>query len=426
MGFITDSVEEVKAMNNLGGGVPPEVPFVGPSVGVSEDVNLYANSTGSDVTGDGSQAAPWASLQRAFDAFPDGYTGAGVIFLGAGTFDKSAELRSLVDETVCSIAVVGDTSGGFDISGQTFAFVDNATASAVVDPFTDFNRGDRWLEPSTFPVPDLSGFGTPEFSGTTLEASSGGTTLVATMGATAVGDDAVGVRPYNTQLTASYVGTKQHGVNLQLIGLDFGSGEITREGCIFIGCKATASINQRNITGCGGFLTIVGGGSFFGAQVTNLAPNAWASISGSYENTLLVRNNVQQVVLTTAVAELDAIISAINGAANSSVGMNFLEVRSGRAMLVQGNSRGFATGNVNVVGAKYAEAMENSSIEFIGAGYTGTVTDGVEAQESSRIDGKSALSAVTASGTEVTAGVSTGTFAGADVVDAAAALSACT
>lgn len=423
MGFITNSADEVKAMNNLGGGFPKDVPFYGPSIAVNENATVYVDLQGNgDDDAEGREEAPWATLQRAFDAIPDGYAGDFVVMLSAGDVSEPAILRSLVDANSARICVVGDNSGGFDISGQSFAFATNATATATVAPFTDFARGDRWLEPGSYPVPDL--FGTPEFAGTTLEASVGGTTLVATMGDPSVGDAAVGVRPYNTTMTASFVGTTQPAVNLQLVGIDFGSGSITREGCIFVACKITAATGLQALSGCGGFLTILGGGGFF-VRATNSSSNAWSTMCGSYENSLIVSGNVNPVVLSTAVGDLTGLNSMLVGN-NASVSMNFCDMLSGRGLLVGANSNGTITGFVDFVGNRAITAEDNSGVTITGSGYTGSVVDGIVAETSSRVDGKGALSSVTASGTEVTAGTATGTFAGADVVDAGAALCACT
>jgi len=426
MGFITNSADEVKGMNNLPG-VPPGVSFQGPAIDPAGSATFYVDANGDD-TAEGSAAAPFRTLQRAFDTIPDGFSGDCTIRMGAGTFSDSAILRALVNSDSAAIAVVGDTTGGFDISGQSFAFATNATATATVPAFTSFARGDRWLEPSSFPVGDLSGFGTPEFSGTTLEASTS-PVLTATMGDPAVGNDAVGVRPFNTVIDAAYIGTRQPRVNLQLIGIDFGDGLLTREGCIFIACKATGTANRKQIKNCGGFLTVLSPSPSFAIEVSTDDANSWNSLSGAYEGSSIIYQCVRVFQFTTAVVEVASPSNAIIGRAGSEFSVSFLDVASsGPAIFLQSNAKCSSGGFLDFQGDSVALVQESSVLDFpaSSSNHTGNVTDGIEAQSSSRIDGKAKLSAVVTSGTEVTAGTATGTYAGAAVVDNGAALSACT
>lgn len=405
------SLAVLQAMLDAGGtNDDTEVPG-GIPVNPGAPVTRYVDLAGSD--GDsGESGSPWLTRQHALDQLPEGFDGDFILFHGPGDFTDDAELKVRVGPNA-RICMVADSATGFDISGHAFAFVDNATASAVVPDFgSSFGRGERWLRPGAFPVDDVAGFGTPDWGGTTLEASIGTTTLVGVMGDPSVGNACNRVCEYTTQMTCAYFGTKQHGVNLQLVGFDFGGGEMTREGCLFFGCKHTANTNQKNLIGSGGFYTVMGGGNFFGAQVTNLAPNSWSQFMGSYENPLLVRNNVSSVVSTTAVGALSALPALLTAAANATVSQNFCEIRSGVGLSAQANSRAFVTGNVNYNGSRVAEADQNSSIEFVGGGYGGTVSGtGVEAQEHSRIDGTAALNGAVTAATEAIAGTTSTTFA---------------
>lgn len=361
----------------------------------------YVDLAGADGAS-GEIGSPWLTRQHALDQLPVGFDGDFILFHGPGDFTDNAELRVRVGPNA-RICMVADSTTGFDISGHSFAFVDNATASAVVPDFgSSFARGERWLRPGAFPVDDVAGFGTPDWGGTTLEASIGTTTLVATMGDPSVGNACDRVCEYTTQMTCPYFGTKQPGVNLQLVAFDFGSGEFTREGCLFFGCKHTATTEQKNLIGSGGFHTILGGGNFFGAQVTNTSPMSWSQFMGSYENPLLIRSNVSSVISTTAVGALSALPALLTAAANAIVSQNFCEIRSGVGLSCQANSRAFVTGNV---------------------GYSGTVSGiGVEAQKHSRIDGTSALNGIGAA-TEAVAGTTSTTFL-AGGVDVGVAMSA--
>jgi hypothetical protein len=52
----------------------------------ASNLTLYVETTGSDSVGDGTQAAPFKTIQRALDVIPDGYGAIVIIQLGAGTF----------------------------------------------------------------------------------------------------------------------------------------------------------------------------------------------------------------------------------------------------------------------------------------------------------------------------------------------------
>jgi hypothetical protein len=376
-------------------------------------VERYLNeSTGSDGNDGLTPATAWQTPQKCLDVVPAGFSGDYVVYCAAGDITASAELKARVTPSA-RICFVADSAGaaGFDISGQSFAFATNATATATVPAFTSFARGDRWLRPGSFPVDDVAAFGSPEWGGTTLEASTT-PVLTATMGDPSVGNACDRVCEYTSQMTCDYFGTKQSRVNLQLVGFDFGSGEITREGCVFVACKATTSASQRNLIGCGGFLSILGKGSFFGAQVSNLYSTSWTQYMGSYEAVLQVRQNVASITLTTAVGDTQSPQAAISAASNALISMNFCDIDDGVGFLVSGNSRAFLTGNVAFNGATICTVDDNSSCEFTGGSYTGSVASfGVNCQKSSRIDDTSQLTSITTGTNDVLCGTLTATFA---------------
>lgn len=75
-------------------------------VGLSEDKNLYVATTGSDATGDGTQAAPYATIAKALSMLPRDLGGHTVtITVAAGTYNEAR------------VDVTGFTSGNLTITG---------------------------------------------------------------------------------------------------------------------------------------------------------------------------------------------------------------------------------------------------------------------------------------------------------------------
>ena len=108
---------------------------------------LYVETTGNDDTGDGSQAKPFATPQRACDEVPDGLTGALGIKVGAGSFEAPQLRRILHGGTVVISGSLGseyvDTSalgsGDFSLVAGTVATAEATTpAHAGLDPTQHF------------------------------------------------------------------------------------------------------------------------------------------------------------------------------------------------------------------------------------------------------------------------------------------------
>ena len=115
-------------------------------------VTLYVETAGDDITGDGSQANPFATPQRAFDEMPDGLNLFASVRVGPGTFDFPVFNRTLGpggyvllngDHATVAIDLTSDLSGSLN-AGTTSQYTDSTVgAHAGVDPST------HWLVSDT-------------------------------------------------------------------------------------------------------------------------------------------------------------------------------------------------------------------------------------------------------------------------------------
>lgn len=420
--FITTTADQVKGMNNLPG-VPYGVTFEGPSIGVAEDATFYVATTGSDSNDGLSSATAWATLQRAFNAIPQGYNANLVIQLGAGTFE-SAIIPVAVGPSA-AIAVVGDRSSG-DVIAPTFTFATNSAATATIAALGDFGRGERWAEPSTLPSPDHGG--SKAFAGIVVDNLTG-TTLTAVMGAESAGDATVALHAYATTISGGLpvFGTYQENVNLQLFGLSFpdtGVDEI--RGCNGCGSKIVGSGQSVEMHGTGGmWSTVDGTGNVFLYVSSSNVLNGNTSLSGIFAHTIFAPNG--KITVTTATIAPGALQPAVSAIIGGHVDVTYVEIEDGSGFSASNGSRlsvlDFA--NFDAACSQGFLATNNSQIT-VGTNITGSVTGkGAEAQSGSRIDGAVAA-ALTAGGTDLTAGTVTGLYGGGAIVDAGVALSAIT
>ena len=87
----TNTYDLVRADQPIEAGTPiNKVLFDQKAYTLTGDVTVYVATTGSDVTGDGTSAAPYATIQKALDSLPkwlDGYTA--TIDIAAGTYNEA-------------------------------------------------------------------------------------------------------------------------------------------------------------------------------------------------------------------------------------------------------------------------------------------------------------------------------------------------
>ena len=87
----TNTYDLVRADQPIEEGTPiNKVLFDQKAYTLTGDVTVYVATTGSDVTGDGTSAAPYATIQKALDSLPkwlDGYTA--TIDIAAGTYNEA-------------------------------------------------------------------------------------------------------------------------------------------------------------------------------------------------------------------------------------------------------------------------------------------------------------------------------------------------
>lgn len=103
---------------------------------LTQNVTVYVNgSTGSDLTGDGTSALPFATIQKAIDALPkwlDGYMAS--ISIAAGTYEERIELNGFQG----GIVVIGDVGKAVTVRGI------QVTTSSLVRINVNITRSSSW------------------------------------------------------------------------------------------------------------------------------------------------------------------------------------------------------------------------------------------------------------------------------------------
>ncbi len=385
----------------------------------------YIRSGGNDGNagegGDDEEA--WATIQRAALSIPMGYAGKVVFDIGPGTFE-TFEIPVTVS-SLAEIAFVGDRSSPTPVS-PTFAWLDNARATANVGTLGDFARGERWLEPSVLPAPAQAG--TLAFAGTVPDALVG-STLTAVMGDLAAGDNTTALHAYGTLISGGnpLVGTRQGGANVQLVGLSISDSVQVISGCLGVGAKILGSNLFVNLQDCGGMWAFLDDSGQVTPYIHNTFTGTYAgSYSGIFESTIFTRSG--DVTVTTFVSNPGASQPAVISLQGSFAQVLYGEVESGFGMAAGSNSRMFVLGFINFdPSCGRAWFSDGGSVMKIsGGGYAGSVTGiAAVADESSRIDGAIAA-AVASGGTDMQAGTVTGAYGGGAIVDTGPALSAIT
>lgn len=98
---------------------------------LTEDVILYVSTAGNDVTGDGSSAAPYATVQKAVDSLPkwlDGHMA--TISIAGGTYNERVDINGFQG----GILVIGDANKTAIVRGV------QVTASSLVRLNVDITR----------------------------------------------------------------------------------------------------------------------------------------------------------------------------------------------------------------------------------------------------------------------------------------------
>ena len=351
-------------------------------------VTLYVDVTGSDDTGDGSQANPYATPQIAVDAIPATATRNSnyVIQCGAGTFDFP-ELSRIPAQV--SVHLVGDRSAPvLSIPAGSVAFSNVAgkkarwtgNVGAYTATIADGSHWSLWVYP-----PDGYFFG-----GVVAASTSPNLEILQSFDSTAFFD--IEVYPYSTYFQVPpkndtlYRAAPDGGVatggipHFYLEGIviknqapysDFGAKGLTLYGCTFEKDPATFSF-RVDLESCmfagyaeDSIIFVQNNCSNFSAYINN--PSSYFSIEGNEEcsffgcalSTISINNGGHLFIRTTDFESTGTAISMEGGSPDVSVGsctvastlttfVNFSTSRNG-SLQVAGTVTGSVTGNAIVI-----------------------------------------------------------------------------
>ena len=128
----TNTYDLVRADQPIEEGTPiNKVLFDQKAYTLTGDVTLYVATTGSDVTGDGTSAAPYATIQKALDSLPkwlDGYSA--TISIAAGTYNELIRVNGFQG----GILTIGNSGRAIIVRGIT------VSASSLVRLYMNITR----------------------------------------------------------------------------------------------------------------------------------------------------------------------------------------------------------------------------------------------------------------------------------------------
>ena len=158
-------------------------------------INMYVELFGSDATGDGSPAKPFATPQRALDEMPNGFDNIWVVNIGKGSFTYPLQNRTLGSSAWATIIITGDSS---DVAVSLPSGLSMSPVTGTVAQHTDntvgahagFDGTTHWI---------MSDYGIYKSGGMVLPSASGEVNLLHYNGAG--GASFTAVVAYTTTLT---------------------------------------------------------------------------------------------------------------------------------------------------------------------------------------------------------------------------------
>lgn len=160
---------------------------------LTEDVTVYVSKSGSDVSGDGTSAAPYLTIQKAIDSLPKCLGGFdALVDIGSGTYAERVNVEGFYGGKL-TLGVSGRSvtvNGISVISSRTVrSYISNVTYSAAAGApliHADFGGEIHVLGPLTLRADNASAYGIHLDRGSVLTVADGLTTSFASFAAACV------------------------------------------------------------------------------------------------------------------------------------------------------------------------------------------------------------------------------------------------
>lgn len=253
---MTNTYDMVRADSPLEEGTPiNKALFDQKAYTLTSDVTVYVSKLGSDETGLGTSAAPYATIQKAIDSLPkwlDGYMA--TISIAAGTYEERVEINGFQG----GILVIGDVGKAVIVRGIVI------TASSLVRINVNITRSStltgtllnaRLGSCVQFGNDCVIDGGSGNVSGIVVESGSNLSALV----------DIFGYMVKTTVSNCKYFAIYATGGSTVALGEIAGSGNTTG---LQVADGALVSYNSRTMTATTANVTVAGGRIYSGAQTS--------------------------------------------------------------------------------------------------------------------------------------------------------------